>query len=115
MSHVTDMKEMFAYTESCQGIGLEYWDVSHVKTMQGMFSKALVLEANLLTWKTSSVLDMSKMFSSAEMFNGNLSLWDTSHVTTMSSMFSDAMSFHGAGLHHWMSVVARKWDSCFTM
>ena len=83
------------------------WDVSNVKTMEGMFSDVTsigilafvgTLEYNraghtsfnqdIGNWDVSNVKIMSKMFSGATSFNQDISNWNVSNVESMRWMFS---------------------------
>ena len=73
---------------------LNKWDVSNVKTMEGMFSNATGFNQPLNDWDVSNVEVMSYMFEHAEKFNHPLNDWDVSKVKKMSSMFQYAKSFN---------------------
>ncbi len=74
------------------------FNLSEVKTMANMFhgcSSLVDTEPNY--WDLSGVTDISGMFSGARVFNSNLSTWQINNVTTMDSLFQDAAAFNNAG------------------
>ena len=75
-------------------IGLEDWDVSNVKTMNGMFCNCENFNADLSKWDVSGVGNMRFMFDDCKNFNCDLSNWDVSSVTDMCSMFSGCTQFN---------------------
>ncbi|WP_080552467.1 BspA family leucine-rich repeat surface protein [Helicobacter suis] len=98
--------------------GIETWDVSHVKNMEGMFMgreiniplnnwdtggvtnmKAMFALASfnkpLDDWDTRSVKDTSFMFYGCRNFNQNLDNWNMERVVNLSYMFSLTYNFNG--------------------
>ena len=94
VSNVTDMGNMFEWTESFNG-DLSKWDVSNVRDMKMMFWGAKSFDGDLSKWNVSNVTNMRGMFSHAHKFNGDLSKWNVSNVTNMGGMFVNAKSFDG--------------------
>ena len=81
-------------------IGIEDWDVSNVKNMEGMFGGCINFNTNLSNWNVSSVIYMSGMFNSCEKFSCDLSKWDVSSVRDMAYMFRGCKKFN-SDLSNW--------------
>ena len=81
-------------------IGLENWDVSKVKNMEGMFNYCENFNADLSKWDVSNVENMSFMFSGCKNFNCDLSKWDVSSVEDMAYMFWNCQTFN-CDLSNW--------------
>ena len=81
-------------------IGLEDWDVSNVKNMDGMFIGCINFNSDLSKWDVSEVTDIHGMFYNCKNFNSNLSNWDVSSVKNMHSMFSGCKNFN-SDLSNW--------------
>ena len=81
-------------------IGLEDWDVSNVKNMEGMFQGCINFNSDLSKWNVSKVKSMKYMFSHCENFNSNLSKWNVSNVKNMNSMFWNCKKFN-SDLSNW--------------
>ena len=94
ISEVSDFSYLFEYSNRKDFSGIEDWDVSHVTTMNSMFSYAQNFNADISNWDVSSVTDMSYMFAGAKSFNQPLENWDVSSVTNMSNMFYVATNFN---------------------
>ena len=60
---------------------LSKWNVSSVRSMNGMFWGAVNFNSNIRCWDTSSVEDISFMFHDATSFNQNLDIWNLNNVT----------------------------------
>lgn len=86
LSAVTDLSEMFSYTDAANP-DVSQWDVSSVTNMSRMFWWARSANPDVSNWDVSSVIDMSGMFASALSSNLDLSNWDVSSVIDMSEMF----------------------------
>ena len=93
-SEITDMSDL------CNGLlrddfdGIEFWDVSNVTNMSGMFVGCKNFNKSLNSWDVSNVTDMNRMFSSCENFNQPLDSWNTSKVTNMCYMFNNCPVFN---------------------
>lgn len=70
------------------------WDVSGVTSFFGMFSHTDVFNSDLSSWDLSSAITLGSMFEDAKSFNGDLSNWNVSNVSFFSSMFEDASMFN---------------------
>ena len=68
------------------------WNVSHVTNMKSMFAGSC-FTGDISNWNVSSVTDMSKMFDDSQ-FDGDISNWDVSYVTNMEGMF-EGSKFNG--------------------
>ena len=88
---VTDMQYLFYGTSFNSSIN--YWDVSSVTNMQGIFQYALSFNQPLNNWDVSSVTNMRIMLNSAP-FNQDVSNWDVSSVTNMGWMFEHNGNFN---------------------
>ena len=89
-SKVTDMSEIFAYSQFNGDISK--WDTSSVTDMSDMFSGSK-FNGNISNWETSKVTNMSEMFYESK-FDGDISKWNTSNITNMKFMFTDS-DFNG--------------------
>ena len=89
---MTDMPGLFQKTNFTGDI--EYWDVSNVTNMGGMFAGAEYFNQPLGDWDVSNVSDMSNMFYNADAFNQPLADWDVGNVTNMKAMFTGANAFN---------------------
>ena len=90
-----DFSSIFrGYVRVKQIIGLEKWDVSHVKDMRFMFQNCKKFNSDLSKWDVSNVEDMSFMFVNCDNFNYDLSNWDVSKVTDMKFMFQNCEKFN---------------------
>ena len=78
----------FAFTNclSFQGLGLDTWDTSKVRKMEGVFLNTPSFNGDLSLWNVSGVVNMKKAFRQATSFNSVLSRWDVSRVTDMTEM-----------------------------
>lgn len=67
--------------------GIEKWNTSRVKKMQGVFAGCVNFNKDISMWDTSAVENMEVMFASCRRFNQPLGTWNTSRVQTMKGMF----------------------------
>ena len=87
-SGITDMEELFAYTQFKGDISK--WDVSSVENMEGMLYCAVSFKScSLNDWDVSSVVNMSSMFYECP-YNCPLDQWDVSRVIWMNYMFRNS-------------------------
>jgi surface protein len=87
LSHVTSMENMFSDIAAITG-DISGWDVSHVTNMRFTFSGIYTLfSQDLDSWDVSHVTDMEGMFYYATTFNGNIRHWNVSNVTSIRYMF----------------------------
>ncbi|OHU81957.1 hypothetical protein BKN38_07905 [Helicobacter sp. CLO-3] len=93
VSNVKNMQGMFEYAKSFNQ-PLDSWDVSNVENMHWMFAYATSFNQSLNSWNVGKVKDMSWMFDYTESFNQPLDNWDVSKVTHMTFMFASAHSFN---------------------
>ncbi|WP_086296060.1 DarT ssDNA thymidine ADP-ribosyltransferase family protein [Campylobacter devanensis] len=99
-SAITDMSELFAWSERKDFSGIESWDVSSVTDMSRMFRYCYDFNQPLNNWDVSNVTNMSKMFEECCNFNQPLNNWDVSNVTNMSKMFEECCNFNQP-LNNW--------------
>eukprot|EP00588_Corethron_pennatum_P001487 CAMPEP_0194283032 /NCGR_PEP_ID=MMETSP0169-20130528/24527_1 /TAXON_ID=218684 /ORGANISM="Corethron pennatum, Strain L29A3" /LENGTH=490 /DNA_ID=CAMNT_0039028547 /DNA_START=74 /DNA_END=1547 /DNA_ORIENTATION=- len=98
-SSVTSCEEAFSFSNFAGDIS--GWEVGKVRTMRGMFWRAIQFNGYLQEWDTSQVTSMAKMFTGAWTFNSDISAWDTSNAQTMKSMFHDAFAFDVGKISNW--------------
>ena len=92
-SLITDMSYLFYESKRKDFSGIEEWDTSNVKNMEGMFLLVAVFDRPIGVWDVSNVENMKDMFKGAEIFNQPIETWDVSNVEEMKGMFLDAKSF----------------------
>ena len=68
MSKVTDMTQMFKFTDVFNG-NISSWDVSSVTLMEGLFNMALEFNQDISNWDVSSVTNMTKNVSENRFFH----------------------------------------------
>ena len=83
-----------AYTEVKHIIGLENWDVSNVKNMEGMFAGCNKFNSDLSKWSVSKVETMESMFDNCKTFISDLSKWNVSNVKNTNGMFMGCKKFN---------------------
>ena len=103
-TRVTNMAKLFNpdYHSNLENLSpnIKSWDVSRVKTMNGMFEDNEEFNQDISNWKVSKVKNMSYMFFGAISFNQPIGVWDVSSVTHMKSMFCGANNFN-QNLSNW--------------
>jgi len=72
---------------------LSPWDVSNVRTFEGMFQGAAAFNQPLSSWNVSSAVRFHAMFLGATSFNQSLETWDVSQARDMRYLFSNAKAF----------------------
>ena len=88
---------------NCSGINT--WIVSSVYDMSSLFLRAYAFNQSISLWDVSNVRSMQGMFSAEDRvdrwntqfptnFNGDLSQWDVSRVQNLEAMFFDQSSFN---------------------
>lgn len=92
--NITNLSRLFYKSTRKDFSGIENWDVSHVKAMNGMFKGAKNFNEPIGNWDVSNVEIMSEMFEEAENFNQPLNNWNTSKVKDMEAMFFKAKKFN---------------------
>lgn len=86
--NVTSMNNLFSrYDRHHFNDDISDWDVSHVTTMDSMFSFAEKFNQDISRWDVRSVTSMAHMFSFSKKFNQDISKWNVSSVKQMQSMF----------------------------
>ena len=107
VSGVTDMSFLFNFTDCLDYIeanrfraqypfncDISKWDVSNVKTMEGMFAACNKFNQDISNWNVSNVVDMTEMFGFATKFNQPIGKWNVSNVKFFNTMFFGATSFN---------------------
>ena len=102
---VTELSSLFSNTNFNHDISC--WNVSHVTSMDSMFSYDTAFNQNIGSWDVSRVTTMNQMFNSASAFNQNISSWNVSSVTNMAYMFNFATAFN-QNLCSWGPAMAQK-------
>lgn len=97
-SEVTDFSYLFeglSWNQEAYGWGISSWNVSKVKTIEGMFKDFKHMQFNLDTWNVSSVKNMKSAFENcANSKTFGISKWNVSAVQTMESMFSGCLEWN---------------------
>ena len=93
VSQVTDMSGIF-FNDNMFNEDISQWDVSNVENMERMFYMAKAFNQSISGWNVSKVENMMYMFMSAEAFNQDISGWDVSSVTNMYGTFMSAKAFN---------------------
>ena len=107
VSGITDMSFLFNFTECLDYIeatrfraqypfncDISKWDVSNVKTMEGMFAACNKFNQDISNWNVSNVIDMTEMFGFATNFNQPIGKWNVANVKFFNTMFFGATSFN---------------------
>lgn len=94
VSKVTNMTRMF-YRTDFNG-RLDSWDVSNVRSMNGMFACTSEFNQPLNSWKTNSLNCTVKMFQEAAKFNQPLDAWNMRKVMDATEMFREAVEFNSS-------------------
>ncbi len=109
VSHVKNMEGLFMGREV--QVSLNNWDTGSVENMKAMFALGS-FNRPLDAWEMQHVKDTSFMFYGCKHFNQNLNAWDVSHVEDMSYMFSLTYNFNG-NITHWNPVNATNLQGMF--
>ena len=107
VSGVTDMSYLFNFTEYLDfreatqfnrqyhfNCDISKWNVSNVKTMEGMFAVCDEFNQDISNWDVSKVVNMGGMFKFAKKFNQPIGKWNVSNVKYFDTMFICARSFN---------------------
>ncbi|WP_120947781.1 BspA family leucine-rich repeat surface protein [Helicobacter mehlei] len=92
VSHVKNMEGIFMGREV--DVSLSNWDTSSVENMKAMFALA-TFNQPLNDWEVQSAQDTSFMFYGCKHFQQDLNNWDVGNVKNMSYMFSLTYDFNG--------------------
>ena len=93
-SQITDMSDLFAFSNRTDFSGIEKWNTSNVTDMGNMFEECTNFNQPLNNWDVSNVTSMRAMFANCVDFNQDISSWDVANVTDMSGMFAICTSFN---------------------
>lgn len=107
VSGVTDMSYLFNFTEYLDysnarqfkkqypfNCDISKWDVSNVKTMEGMFCCCDEFNQDISNWNVSNVVNMDGMFLGTFNFNQPIGKWNVSNVKVFTNMFNWATAFN---------------------
>ncbi len=100
LENVSSMSFAFSKSGVSTIPNIDYWVVSYVDDMSGMFAQATGFNQSLNNWDVSNVTNMYAMFNAANSFNQPLNNWDVSGVENMSNMFLEATAFNQS-LNNW--------------
>ncbi|MCO6497809.1 MAG: BspA family leucine-rich repeat surface protein [Chitinophagaceae bacterium] len=99
--NVTDMTIAFRGTSAIDSIpNIEYWDVSNVTSMAGLFWNSPNFNQDISNWDVSKVTDMTFIFRGADNFNQPVGKWNTSKVEQMMASFESGSAFNQP-LNNW--------------
>lgn len=98
--NVTDMTAAFIGTGMDSIPNFEYWDVSNVTSMAGLFWQSKNFNQDISNWDVSKVTDMTFIFKGAINFNQPVGKWNTSKVEQMMAAFDNAFAFNQP-LNNW--------------
>ncbi len=95
-SNVTNMEEMFMWSNKLITLDLTSFNTSNVTTMRQMFASCYALTSiDLSSFNTSKVTDMYHMFDYCKaLLSLDLTSFDTKNVTDMSQMFGTCCKLH---------------------
>ena len=77
--------------------GIESWDISNLKYIQGIFYSSQPVESDLSGWDVSKVTNMGLSMGVGDV-NPNINNWDVSNVTDMRGFFSGNSVSHIEGM-----------------
>ena len=80
--------------------GIEGWDVSNWKSMDGLFYSAQPVTVDLSAWDVSKVIYMGLSMDLGDV-NININNWDVSNVTNMSGLIRGSNYIEGMDLSGW--------------
>ena len=80
VSHVTSMESMFSGHILAFAPDLNGWDVSKVKDFSGMFNGCVGACPEVSSWDVSSCRNFARMFCLCDRFNSDLSGWNVSRL-----------------------------------
>ena len=87
-SNVTNMGQMFYYSQAQKIIGLDKFNTYKVTNMNNMFYNSQVVSIDVSSFDTSNVTNMTSMFEGTKISSIDLSNFDTQKVVFMGSMFA---------------------------
>ncbi|KPM32723.1 Hypothetical protein I595_1151 [Croceitalea dokdonensis DOKDO 023] len=93
LSQVTSMQSMFRRTYLFNA-NINNWDVGNVTDLGNIFYQASIFNSPLDNWDVGNVTNMRRVFSSAPAFDQDLSSWNVGSVVNMDYMFEGASSFN---------------------
>ncbi len=99
LSKVKNMSSMFSRASKFNS-PIDSWDVSNVEDMNGLFETTDSFNQSINSWDVSKVINMDGMFAGAMSYNQPLDSLDVSNVHTMAALFYFAKSFNQA-LNSW--------------
>ena len=104
MSQVNSMNGMFEYCESLTSVDVGSWDTSNVESMQNMFQQCKsLLSLDVSKWNISNVKDISGLFYGCESLTSlNVGNWDTSSVNNVYFLFCDCKSLTTIDVSRWI-------------
>lgn len=73
--------------------GIEDWDLSNAKNIEGMFFSATHFNRDISSWNVSGIKNFSQVFFNASSFSQSLEKWDMSSAEDLSLMFCLADSY----------------------
>lgn len=89
LSQVKSLQQMFSRADSVNG-DISFWDVSNVEDMRSMFYGTKIFNPDLSNWNTKKLKQSDRMFMSAINFNRSLANWDIDSIISMNFMFSNS-------------------------
>jgi len=103
ISHVTSLESMFSLAKIPEGFDINNWDVSNVTNMYAVFASSVISsDLDISNWDISSVTNLSGLFYNAQIPSGlDMSNWNTSSVTNMASMFTKITIPEGFDISNW--------------
>ena len=99
-SKITNMSNLISNINREFNGDINEWDMSNVKTTEGMFFGCTKFKGDLSKWDTKSLRIADRMFFNCEKFNSDISKWNVKALYSANNMFFNCRSFN-QNLNDW--------------